>query len=99
MPFIRPLTVILCALLPAACTSYLERSDTIVSYAGEAQATNRAIHTIDPWPRAASDTVIAHDGQRIARAVERYRAREDKDAGAAAVSPSTASSAPTGATP
>ncbi len=90
MPSIRPFTVILCALLPAACTSYLERSDTIVAYAGEAQATNRAIQTIDPWPRAASDTVIVHDGQRIARAVARYRAREDKDAGAAAISPSTA---------
>ncbi|KAA2234949.1 hypothetical protein [Salinarimonas soli] len=63
----------------AACvdhtSSYLERRDTILPGAGDAARANAAIHTIDPWPRASADIVLTYDGERAARAVERYRTR------------------------
>jgi hypothetical protein len=63
----------------AACvdhtSAYLERRDTILPGAGDAMRANAAIHTIDPWPRAAANTTLAYDGERAARAVERYRTR------------------------
>jgi hypothetical protein len=56
----------------SACTPYLERRETVSFHAGDAVAANRAIHTIDPWPAAASRTDIPHSGRKIADAIERY---------------------------
>jgi hypothetical protein len=61
------------ALSAAACTEYLDRRETVSFHAGDAPAANRAVHTIDPWPAAASRTTIEHDGERIARAIEKYK--------------------------
>jgi type IV pilus biogenesis protein CpaD/CtpE len=69
----------------AACTEYLDRRDTVSFHAGDAVAANRAIHTIDPWPAHASQTAIAHDGERIGKAIERYK-RGPQPNGAAAPS-------------
>ncbi len=61
----------------SACTQYMnryvERVDTINFSAGDAVATNEALMVPDPWPRYAYDTNIAFDGERIGRAVQRYR--------------------------
>jgi hypothetical protein len=64
------------ALLPVlalgACTDYLKHSDTITSSAGDAVAHNKVVHIADPWPRAASNTRITGNGQRVDRATQRY---------------------------
>ncbi len=55
------------------CNDYLKRRDTITLSAGEAQSWNRAVHVTDPWPPYVVNTRIEGDGQRVSRAVERYR--------------------------
>lgn len=52
---------------------YLARRDTITLGAGDAMYTNRAIHTIDPWPRYARDTKLEFDGQRMSLGITRYQ--------------------------
>ena len=56
---------------PAA--QYFERKDTIVSGAGDAGNVNAATHIIDPWPRYVGNRRIPANGERMSRAVERYR--------------------------
>jgi hypothetical protein len=56
---------------PAA--QYFERKDTIVSGAGDARDVNAATHIIDPWPRYVGNRRIPANGDRMARAVKRYR--------------------------
>jgi hypothetical protein len=56
---------------PAA--QYFERKDTIVSGAGDARDVNAATHIIDPWPRNVGNRQIPANGERMARAVKRYR--------------------------
>ena len=56
---------------PAA--QYFERKDTIVSGAGDARDVNAATHIIDPWPRNVGNRQIPANGDRMARAVKRYR--------------------------
>src|SRR4051794_27284652 len=57
---------------PAA--QYFERKDTIVSGAGDARDVNAATHIIDPWPRYVGNRRIPANGDRMSRAVSRYRA-------------------------
>jgi type IV pilus biogenesis protein CpaD/CtpE len=70
----------LVCLMLSACTQYqnryLEREDTVTSSAGDAVASNAAVQIPTPWPRYSNDTTIAMDGERIARAVDRYRVGE-----------------------
>ena len=63
--------------LLAACTSdqtheYLGHTDRVTSGAGDAVASNRAAHTIDPWSRNSHNTNIDMDGKRAALAAKRY---------------------------
>src|ERR1700731_2282533 len=64
----------------STCTQYqnryLEREDTVALSAGDAVASNAAVQIPTPWPRDSNDTTIAMDGERIARAVARYREGE-----------------------
>jgi len=55
---------------------YFARRDSIALGLGDAMHTNRAIHTIDPWPRHAKDDKLKFDGQRMNLAIERYQANE-----------------------
>jgi hypothetical protein len=55
----------------AGC-QWFDRRESLSLQSGDAVAWNRAIHTIDPWPPASSDTNIPTSGQRIARAIEIY---------------------------
>lgn len=67
-------------LMLSACTQYTnwyaEREDTVSLSAGDAVASNAALQVPTPWPRYSNDTTIAMDGERIARAVARYREGE-----------------------
>jgi hypothetical protein len=72
------------ALLAASCTQYVERRESIASYAGNAVAWNRAVHTIDPWPAAAARTNIEVSGRRVVDAIERYEAPKPPNGGAPA---------------
>ena len=78
-----PVRIILLPMLcltPSGCTQYqnryLERADTVTSSAGDALASNAAVQIPTSWPRYSNDTTIAMDGERIARAVARYREGE-----------------------
>ena len=55
---------------------YFARRDSIALGLGDAMHSNRAIHTIDPWPRHAKDDKLKFDGQRMNLAIERYQANE-----------------------
>jgi hypothetical protein len=52
---------------------YLDRRDSIAFHAGDAVRSNIVAQTIDPWPRHAAKREIAHDGDRMQAAGERYR--------------------------
>lgn len=51
---------------------YRARRDSITMGAGNAVATNRAIHTIDPWPWYVQDKKINTNGERMYKAVDCY---------------------------
>jgi len=52
---------------------YFQRTDKITLGAGDAKAVNAATHVIDPWPRYVGNRRIPGNGDRLSRAVERYR--------------------------
>ena len=53
--------------------TYFQRSDKITLWEGDAKAVNTATHVIDPWPRYVGNRRIPGNGDRLSRAVERYR--------------------------
>jgi hypothetical protein len=61
------------ALLGGCADIYYDRRDSVAFHAGDAIASNKVVHVIDPWPPAAANRNIYSDGQRMQRAVERYR--------------------------
>ena len=62
------------AMMLGACTDmYLDRRETVSFGAGDAVAANKVTHMVDPWPVRAGDRNIAHSGERMAAAAERYR--------------------------
>jgi hypothetical protein len=69
------LALVLGASALGGCSSdmYLDRRDTVSFEAGDANAANKAIQTIDPWPVYAGDRNIPANGERMAAAGERYR--------------------------
>jgi hypothetical protein len=52
---------------------YTARRDTISVVSGDALATNRVTHMIDPWSAASGRRTIAYNGQKAQTASERYR--------------------------
>ena len=52
---------------------YYQRVDKVTLTAGNAKEVNSRIHEVDPWPRYVANTRIPANGERMARAVERYR--------------------------
>ena len=57
----------------ASIQPYVQRADKVTLSAGNAKEVNTRIHEVDPWPRYVANTRIAANGERMARAVERYR--------------------------
>ena len=82
-------------LLLAGCQSdELARRDSLGFGAGDAVQTNIATHVIDPWSRPSRELYAPTDGERMQRAVERYRTGAQSGALGSAALPATA--APTG---
>ena len=52
---------------------YTQRTDKVTLSAGNAKEVNSRIHEVDPWPRYVANARIPANGERMARAVERYR--------------------------
>lgn len=65
--------VLLGTMLGGCSDLYWDRRDTIAFWAGDAPASNVAIHTIDPWPPAAAKRRLTTNGELAQRAAERYR--------------------------
>ena len=62
------------ALALTGCSDiYFDRRETIALHAGDAMASNRVTHMIDPWSRASANRNIGHNGERMQTAHERYR--------------------------
>ncbi len=60
-------------LLLAACSEYFDRRDAISFNAGDAIAADKVTMMVDPWPRVSADKNIRFNGERMQRAVARYR--------------------------
>jgi hypothetical protein len=75
----RPLTtptllvLALAATLGGCADYYYDRRDPVAFHSGDAIEANKVAHIIDPWPRASADRNIESEGQRMQRAVTRYR--------------------------
>ena len=65
--------VLLATMLGGCSDLYWDRRDTISFHAGDAPASNVAIHTIDPWPPVAAKRRLSTNGELMQRAAERYR--------------------------
>jgi len=65
------------------CQDSLSRRDTVVAWAGNSAAANKAVHIIDPWPAASADTDIPVSGRRTVAAIERYENALDAPAAGA----------------
>ena len=52
---------------------YLDRRDTISLHAGDAIAANKVTQMVDPWPAHSANNNIAFNGDRMQKAIERYR--------------------------
>jgi hypothetical protein len=61
------------AALSGCSDIYFDRREGISIVSGEAMATNRVTHMIDPWPPASGRRTIAYSGEKAAIAAERYR--------------------------
>jgi len=61
------------AALSGCSDLYFDRRESISFGAGDAPATNKVSQMIDPWPAAAADKNLTYNGERMARAQERYR--------------------------
>jgi len=61
-------------LVLAGCSDfYYDRRDTLHLSAGDANASNIAVQTIDPWPRHAAQRDILTNGEKIQPAIQRYK--------------------------
>jgi hypothetical protein len=55
------------------CSEYFDRRDTISFGAGDAVATDKVTHMVDPWPRDSANKDIGFNGEKMESAVQRYR--------------------------
>src|SRR5215471_6782961 len=80
VPLVTRIAVALLLLAGAGGASadeeYLARRDSITPGVGNAMAHNRAVHTIDPWPRYVGNDRINIDGRRIQLGMRRYQANK-----------------------
>jgi len=70
---LRWIVLVPVALACASCTEYLARRDTLSAGSGDAVQANIAKHVIDPWPRVSQRDDTEMNGERLQRAIERYR--------------------------
>ena len=74
--------VVACAVLSVLASGCRDSNyaDTINLNAGDAIARNKAVHTIDPWPRSAFRKRHATNGQRITKAYDKYQGQVPAEA-------------------
>jgi len=70
---VRRLALAVVLVTLGGCSEYLDRRDSIALSGGNAIATNKVTHMVDPWPRASANRDIAFNGAKMETAVERYR--------------------------
>lgn len=72
---LRPLSaaLILSVALAACSDIYYDRRDALHLSASDANASNIAVQTIDPWPRHAAQREILTNGEKIQPAIQRYK--------------------------
>ena len=70
---LRGLALTCVLMLLAACSEYFDRREGITLNAGDALASDRVTMMVDPWPRVSADKNIRFHGERMQRAVARYR--------------------------
>lgn len=64
---------LLMAALAGCSDIYTDRRDGISIASGDAMATNRVTHMVDPWSPASANRNIAFNGEKMQIAAERYR--------------------------
>jgi hypothetical protein len=71
----KPLTVVLLASvsLSACADLYYDRRDAVHLSFGDANASNIAVQTIDPWPRHAANREILMNGEVAQKTIQRYK--------------------------
>jgi hypothetical protein len=69
------------ALLVGACQHdrYSDRRDEITFGTGDAVAANKAMHIIDPWPRASRTVEHGMSGEQAEAAMKKLRRRADEN--------------------
>ena len=89
----------LLALALCACEHdrYTDRRDQVTFGSGDAVAANKAMHIIDPWPRAARTIEHGMSGEQAEAAMERLRKRSTAAEAAPQPQLLTLSPAPAGA--
>lgn len=70
---LRGLALTAALLLLAACSEYIDRREGVSLNAGDALAADKVTMMVDPWPRVSADKNIRFNGERMQRAVARYR--------------------------
>jgi hypothetical protein len=65
--------VLLATMLGGCSDLYWDRRDSVAFWAGDAPASNVAIHTVDPWPPASAKRRLTANGELMQKAAERYR--------------------------
>ncbi len=78
---------------------YARRIMTVDETAGNTQAANLAIQTVDPWPRYVNNTRIPANGARMSDAFETYQGADAKSSGGASGGSSGASAGASPAAP
>lgn len=72
---LKPAGIVLAfSLALGACSDiYYDRRESIQLSASNANASNIAVQTIDPWPRHAANRDILTNGEKIQPAIQRYK--------------------------
>jgi ABC-type uncharacterized transport system auxiliary subunit len=65
--------LLLGAMLAGCSDMYWDRRESISLATGDAVATNKVVHMIDPWPPMSTQKNLVFDGTRAQAAAERYR--------------------------
>ena len=70
---ITVLVLVVGTTLGACSDIYYDRRESVTFQAGDAVKTDVIAQTIDPWSRASENRHIDYNGERMQRAMERYR--------------------------
>ena len=73
MPFAKLISAAALCTLLAGCNDYFDNDDLMTPGTGEAQAANRAIQEVDPWPAHSARNNFGMYGPRAEKAMEKYR--------------------------